>query len=566
MARTPTSYLLDEEDERDNSPPIPWSAVIRARGATPATPPGTPLVGNASPAEVPGQSAEQYAQAAQKEKAKGNEDTAARLTVRATEAKAQESAAAGAPTPTTPLAPVAQGNAAAAPKMTMRDSASRGLDAVPWAYAMQRGTSGAPAPSQLEAEPAIYKPFEEPPEYKSPNKGTSFFALALDALLNKGRNAGRIVGQLAGGDDRYANYQRRMRAAKDAAELEATKRRGTARDLTPEELAYRDARLQIARDNLDVRKQQTEQQGESAALRAEQSAIKNDPAHPIAERVRANLYKQGVQPGSLDGMSLDAMKSGNNQALKNLVEQAQSTEMARVAAEKANAVANATDDNKIRVAEGISDATQGNKLELAQAAAATRQGEREAGAALDETKTINAERRKRTVNREKERATLESVLERLRKRQAEERLPAQGHFIERGIVKLRASAEGGTGMNEEDSLLDNDLTTAGLQAYITEANNAPNSEREQDNAGRKFRGDGTVGGAIAAIEAHLAKSQRAEEAIRAQEDAGRVHPAQQAPANRPKRAPAKRGPRRQDFEARGAAGGEVIPEDDLEIY
>jgi len=69
-------------------------------------------------------------------------------------------------------------------------------------------------------------------------------------------------------------------------------------------------------------------------------------------------------------------------------------------------------------------------------------------------------------------------------------------------------------MNEEDSALDNDLTMAGLVAYVSEGHNAPNSEREQDVAGRKFRGDGTVAGAKASIRARLAALEQAEKALR----------------------------------------------------
>lgn len=351
MARASTSFLPPEEEPEH--PPVPWAALLRAQGMAPPNT-AAPLVGNASPAEAPGQSAEAYAAAAQAERAKGNMDTAGRLTVQATEQRTQEQSAQGTPEPATPLAPAAVATPAGQPRPAKPPS-EEGLEQKPFSFQTAESTRG-----DMES-PALYQPLEEPPPYVPPSKTGSFFALALDALLNKGQNAGRIVGQLAQGDDQYTNYQRRVRAAKDAAQLEATRRRGV---LSPEEQAYKDARLQIAREGLGLRKEQIEAQGDSLELRKEQSAIKNDPNHAIAERVRQNLYAQGVQPGSLDGLSLEAMKSGNNAALRNMVEQAQSTEMAAVAAEKAAATARATEGSKIRVAEGISDATQANKLEL----------------------------------------------------------------------------------------------------------------------------------------------------------------------------------------------------------
>jgi hypothetical protein len=538
MARLANSFLLPDEEE---APPTPWAALLRAQGMAP---PPVPAVGNASPAEAPGQSAEAYAAAAQAERAKGNQDTAGRLTVQATEARTQEQSAQGTPEPATPLAPAAVAAPAAQPRPAKPPS-EEGLEQKPFSFQTAESTREGGDMSS----PALYKPLEEPPPYVPPSKTGSFFALALDAMMNKGRNVGRIVGQLAQGDDAYTNYQRRVRAAKDAAQIEASKRRGV---LSPEEQALKEARLKIAQDSLGLRKEQIEAQGDSLELRREAQAVKNDPKHPIADRVRQNLYAQGVQPGSLDGLSLDAMKSGNNASLKNMVEQAQSTEMAAVAAEKANAVANATDDNKIRVAEGISDATQANKIELAQAQAGVQAGKAETQAALTEEQAINTERRKRLVAQNRERTTLESILARVEAK-GDESLPMQGHFIERGIVRLKADVGGGTGMNEADSELDNDLTMAGLQNYITGAGNAPNSEREQDVASRKFRGNGTYSGAASAIRARLAEMDKAEDALREEEDATRIH----------RRAPAA--PRKPRAAAPRKPTANVVAADDLEF-
>lgn len=507
MARLSTS-LLPIEDEAEQ-PPVPWAALLRAQGMAP---PPVPAVGNASPAEAPGQSAEAYAAAAQAERAKGNQDTAGRLTVQATEARTQEQNAQGTPEPATPLAPAAVATPAGQPTPAKPPSEA-GLEQKPFSFQTAESTRGA-----MES-PSLYRPLEEPPPYVPPSKTGSFFALALDAMLNKGRNVGRIVGQLAQGDDDYTNYQRRVRAAKDAAAIEASRRKGV---LTPEEEEYKRRSLELREKGQASRERGLDQSATAEERRAEAQRIKTDPAHPMAEQVRQSLYAEGVKPGSLDGLGMEAMKAGLNEAQRNRVELAMSGEINAAAADKAAGVARATEGSKVRVAEGIAQATQPYKIELAEAQAGVQAGKAETQAALTEEQAINTERRKRLVAQNRERTTLESILARVEAK-GDEKLPMQGHFIERGLVRLKADVAGGTGMNEADSELDNDLTTAGLQNYITAAGNAPNSEREQDVASRKFRGNGTYAGAASAIRARLAEMDKAEEALRAEEDSTRIH-------------------------------------------
>jgi hypothetical protein len=211
------------------------------------------------------------------------------------------------------------------------------------------------------SSPSLYKPLEEPPPYVPPSKTGSFFALALDALMNKGRNAGRIVGQLAQGDDAYTNYQRRVRAAKDAAAIEASNRRNVE---DPYDREYKERSLKLREQGHDARMQGLDQSATAEQRRAEAMRIKTDPAHPLAEQVRKSLYAEGVKPGSLDGLGMEAMKAGLNEAQRSRVEIAMSDEMAGVAGDKAKAQAYATMAPKIATAEGISNATQANKLEL----------------------------------------------------------------------------------------------------------------------------------------------------------------------------------------------------------
>jgi hypothetical protein len=496
-------------------------------------------VGNASPAEAPGQTAEQYAQAAEAERAKGNQDTAARLTVQATEAQTAQDAAQGTPQPTTPLAPVSSFSSIARKDTGELPTAQGGHGAsqYPWSWAVSKG--GAPAPEAAGDirnmdKPELYNPLEQPPAYKAPDKGVSFFALALDALLNKGRNAGRLVGQLAEGDDAYINYARKTKAAKDAADIEATKRRGVG---NPFDEYYRRKRLELAEDGVRLREDQIKAQGETTKLRASESALKTDANHPMAQKAREIQYAQGVAPGTLDGLSYEALKPGLSEAQRNMIEVGMSDQMAGVAADKAKATAEATEGSKIRVAEGISDATQANKIELAQASAATQAGAREEAAILDETKDINAKRRIRAVARTKEREKLESLLARLESKDPAATLPKQGHIIERGAVTFKAELLGGTGLSEEDSILDNDLTMAGLQNYIGDAANAPNSLPEQTESGRKFRGNGTYGGAAMAVRKRLAEMDSGESKLREEEDATRIRPTRK-PTTRPKAQPA----------------------------
>jgi hypothetical protein len=351
MARQST--VREDEERESGLPDVPWASLLPRAAAHAA-----PVVGNASPAEQPGLTSQQYADAAAVEKQKGNEDAAARLLVRSSETRSQEFAQAGTPEPTSPLPQAAPASMAKGPTLSGGEQLQ--------APALAESTSwGALAGAGKKSKSAEDEPdtFGQPPGYEPPSVGGNLFALGLDAVLNKGRNAGRIVNAIVGADDSdYVNYQRRIKAAKDKADIEATKRRGIE---TPEEQALREARLKLAQDNVRLRGEQIANQGEGLELRKAQDAIKNDANHPSAVRLREQAYAQGwAEPGSLDGLSNDQMKSGTNKALSNAADLAMADELNRVAAKKASAVADATDDNKVRTAAAISDATQANKLEL----------------------------------------------------------------------------------------------------------------------------------------------------------------------------------------------------------
>ena len=67
-------------------------------------------------------------------------------------------------------------------------------------------------------------------------------------------------------------------------------------------------------------------------------------------------------------------------------------------------------------------------------------------------------------------------------------------------------------LSPDDASLDTDITALGLSSYINTANNAPNSEREQQVAGELYRGDGTADGALLRIQERLATIEREQEA------------------------------------------------------
>lgn len=379
--------------------------------------------------------------------------------------------------------------------------------------------------------------YEAPPEVQAPDDKWTWIAGALDLVLNRGENLPTYVAQLARPDDsQYTNYKRRNEAMNDASVRDARAQSLQQRSGSD---AIQQRRLQLAERNADLRGRQIDAQGESLEMRRQKQQAEMAPDSPEARRVADVLIRKGVPRESLmtpDGRVLSIYEQKQlSPAIKNEIEVAMSGQMAGVAAERARETAEATEASKIRVAEGTARATHPYKVDLARETAGIRTEDREAQAALAEEKDIGAERRKRMAAQERERTSLLALKARLEARDRAGKLPAQGSFIERGVIKAKSSVLGGTGMSEEDSRLDNDLTMAGLQSYITGAGNAPNSEREQEVAGRKFRADGTVGGALQAIDARLQEIDSGEQSLREREDAGRIRPPRR---ERPTPAPA----------------------------
>lgn len=251
----------------------------------------------------------------------------------------------------------------------------------------------------------------------------------------------------------------------------------------------------------DLRERSLQAREESLGLaRDKQKSIdrrddyRMDPNDPSVAPMREFVLSQTrgrFTPDEVANLSNDQLRAVMTM-LNREAERAHAPEDTRIAANRAGATAGAATSARERAS-------------LPYDIAAEQRGEGRAERSAE--RSVETEGAQKIAEAERKRATervaLETLLGKLKGRKGGEALPAQGSFIERGAIKARASVLGGTGMGQEDSILDNDLTALGLQSYINKAGNAPNSEREQEVAGRMYRGDGTVGGAIRAIEERL---------------------------------------------------------------
>jgi hypothetical protein len=191
---------------------------------------------------------------------------------------------------------------------------------------------------------------------------------------------------------------------------------------------------------------------------------------------------------------------------------------AKVATENAewdrrNGVTSQQELERARVMAGMSEGRMVQGALLQDALQGARQ---ETAAERAEQQRIAAEQRAHERETEKEKRTQENkeadevvALNRLRKqleaRSPDDELPGQENPLSKTLIGAKASLTGGTGRSSDDSALDTDLTALGLQAYMNKAHNAPNSTREQEIANGMFRGNGTVGSAMARIDQRLAE-------------------------------------------------------------
>lgn len=236
-----------------------------------------------------------------------------------------------------------------------------------------------PEPQRYDAQSAVEafargpqarSSYEEPPQSRPASKAPLIWATILDIALNKGVGAPQYVAALAkGGDDPYQNYMRREGAKDRASVRDAQARRGV---LSPEEQAYRDARLELARKNTELRGDQIE--GQAASLEERKQKYYDD-THPDSDKANAArefLRKQGQDVSQLEALGYESIKSSLRPALKNDLEIAMGDKTAALAANKARAVAEATVDPKVETATRTAEATQPYKLELTEKGAQVR--------------------------------------------------------------------------------------------------------------------------------------------------------------------------------------------------
>jgi hypothetical protein len=391
--------------------------------------------------------------------------------------------------------------------------------------------------SQPQQRPSSY---EAPPEVQKGDNKWLWIASALDLALNQGKSLPTYVSQMAAPDNSgYENWNRRNKARNDASARDSRASGADTAELQRRRLEQAERRIDMQERGLGTT------EGREERLREKYEA-EHSPTSKQAQATRAYLVSQGEDPSLLEGLSDVQMRSGLNTAQRQAMEVAMADQTNEVAADRARGVAQATEGSKLRVAEGTARVTHPYKVNLARETAGIRTDDKVTQAALDETKTVNTERRKRAGLQEEERTKLNNLLAQLDAREDGDRLPGQGNIASRGAIAAKAKVLGGTGMDEADSVLDNELTMAGLVAYVSEGHNAPNSEREQEVAGRKFRGDGTVAGAKAAIRARLAAIEQAESSVREREEQERIRP------SRPRAAPR-------------STPAATVPADDLEF-
>lgn len=366
--------------------------------------------------------------------------------------------------------------APAAPAPVAAPHAAALMAQKPPASTAQQAPQPRPAPPKPQGDAAEYDPdFADYLYGALAGFGGNFQPSARERRWSDQQNRQRQAQQ-----DEYNAWLASEKARRDDATAARQERANT---LAEGRLSVAEANAQTARDRFEEWRKQ--------------NGVLNDPNHPQHQAMLESLRAQGVDTTPWEGLALGTMKM-QQQPINEAVGRAHAAEDTALDAKRAGAMAGAATSAREHIQEGYNIRSE-DRAEKRAERASTRQEEREGA-----VKVADAERKRVT-----ERVSLEALKQKLAARAASEggdsRLPMQGSVIERGAVRAKANLLGGTGMNAEDSLLDNDLTAAGLQSYMNTAGNAPNSEREQTVAARAFRGDGTYAGAIKAIDERLRK-------------------------------------------------------------
>ena len=356
--------------------------------------------------------------------------------------------------------------------------------------------------------------YEAPPEASPRDDSWLWIAGGLDLLLNRGENVGGYISQLAKPDrTAYENWGRRNLAANDAASRERALR--PPPQLDPRMADYRDRALKARLGSLDVSR-------DAEDRKAKAYADENTPDSARAKATRDYLVAQGWNEDELANLSDRQQRKILEHTQRNQVELEMGGDMNALAARRARQVATATIDPKVEVARRTAEETAPIKAEVMREGAEVRDIEREKQAAVQEELAIAGERRKRMPQQEKLRTTLQNLRAELLKRDPNERSPDRGFFLGRWATKIKSAIEGGTGLEEDDSLLNLGQTMAGLQTYVSEANNAPNADPERAIAEQRFRGDGTYGAALRAVDQLLSDVDRTEQRLQEREESSRT--------------------------------------------
>ena len=323
---------------------------------------------------------------------------------------------------------------------------------------------------------------------KDPYSGTDLALAALaDLFLNKGRGMGGIISLGAQNQDNdWETQQRQMKLDEAAAQQQ---------DDANDEARYAQANAQ----GQDERQYQRGRDARTDALAARKAAAAGPAANAKAKAARdewdrqqaqlhANRMKEraagkrakgkGAGGGSggadVDAMIADAEINNDVTALREAMPRMNNPEQRK----RASAAISRISSGK---------RTQENKTVQTPGQAAI------AGKQYDRAQSMADER-----------ASLMAVKEKLEARDPSSRIASRGNFVERAWTGTKAAVGGGSGMSSEDTELDTDLTTVGLQTYTNKAHNAPNSEREQNVAQTMYSGDGTAQSALKRVNDRLA--------------------------------------------------------------
>jgi hypothetical protein len=321
-------------------PQIPWAALLRPDDdEDKLVPPG--IEGQtATPAQA--QQAAMTAKAAVR--ATGSEEAATQMIASATRREAAKDPS------------LLQGETLRSPMLDQQPP--------PWAALAQRAAPAAVQQPASMAAPQLYQPLEAPPAYAPPSTAGNITALVLDGLLNKGRNAGRIVSRLSdsSSDGKYADYERKVKAAKDAATIDATRRRGIE---SPEDAAYKQQFMEARMRGLSLRERGLDTTEAREGRLGDKQDVELNPDNPATGRVLDMLAANGVDTAPLKGMSIYEMKQVSP-ATKIMIEDAMSGQIASTKAETAGAVARAQIDPGVERARRTAEVTQPYKIELAE--------------------------------------------------------------------------------------------------------------------------------------------------------------------------------------------------------